>query len=499
MRYPIGILEPASDLQDALIAWYGVFVETFKFTKAKLESLPPADRGQVEYADTVVNGLRIRVGISGAKSFCISRKRNGKFIRATLGRFPDLTIDNARAKALELLGDVAITGKNPNVVKRVNEKATVTLASALATYIENRDERLSADTAKQYRSVLQNFSGDWMKQPLSSISRERVESRHKAITDGSVWFGADKSTLRAGVGTGSKAQADLWARVLRAVYRFSHDHYRDEQGKTLLPDPPTMVLSTKRKWHGTVRKTERIRTNELSRWFSALTSVRATAELARDDIAAAVCDAVEMAIFTGLRKSEILELSWDRVNLGGRYFWIDTTKNGDPLELPVTETLLKLFRRRAKMKASDGVLVFPGDKGVIKEYRHIIDRISAATVPDSNPDLLLPIPFKWHDGRRTFGTIAELVGVGNYILKRLLNHRTMRSADVTQGYLHFSADELMEPASRIERAILEHAGIIESKKSLDAKLLLALESLNEEEKRELIFKISNDKKVISYE
>ena len=472
-----------------------MFVETFKFTKAKLESLPPAERGQVEYGDTVVNGLRLRVGISGAKSFCISRKRNGKFIRATLGRFPDLTIDNARAKALELLGDVATTGRNPNVEKRINEKALVTLNDALDTYIKSRDERLSTDTAKQYRSILQNFSGDWMKQPIASISRERVETRHKAVTDGSVWFGADKSTLRAGVGTGSKAQADLWARVLRAIYRFAHDHYRDEEGKTLLPDPPTMVLSTKRKWHGTVRKTERIRTNELGRWFSALSSVRDFAEQGRDDIAAAVCDAVEMAIFTGLRKSEILELSWDRVNLGGRYFWIDTTKNGDPLELPITETLLKLFRRRAKMKAADGLLVFPGDKGVIKEYRHIIDRISAATVPEPNPDLLKPIPFKWHDGRRTFGTVAELVGVGNYILKRLLNHRTMRSADVTQGYLHFSADELMEPASRIERAILEHAGIIESKKSLDAKLLLALEGLSEEEKRRLIFDLSKNIKV----
>ncbi|KLQ80109.1 MULTISPECIES: integrase family protein [Enterobacter cloacae complex] len=470
-------------------------METFKFTKAKLESLPPAERGQVEYGDTVVNGLRLRVGISGAKSFCISRKRNGKFIRATLGRFPDLTIDNARAKALELLGDVATTGRNPNVEKRINEKALVTLNDALDTYIKSRDERLSTDTAKQYRSILQNFSGDWMKQPIASISRERVESRHKAVTDGSVWFGADKSTLRAGVGTGSKAQADLWARVLRAIYRFAHDHYRDDEGKTLLPDPPTMVLSTKRKWHGTVRKTERIRTNELGRWFNALSSVRDFAEQGRDDIAAAVCDAVEMAIFTGLRKSEILELSWDRVNLGGRYFWIDTTKNGDPLELPITETLLKLFRRRAKMKAADGLLVFPGDKGVIKEYRHIIDRISAATVPDPNPDLLKPIPFKWHDGRRTFGTVAELVGVGNYILKRLLNHRTMRSADVTQGYLHFSADELMEPASRIERAILEHAGIIESKKSLDAKLLIALEGLSEEEKRRLIFDLSKNIKV----
>ncbi|HCR1865129.1 TPA: integrase family protein [Enterobacter hormaechei subsp. steigerwaltii] len=470
-------------------------METFKFTKAKLESLPPAERGQVEYGDTVVNGLRLRVGISGAKSFCISRKRNGKFIRATLGRFPDLTIDNARAKALELLGDVATTGRNPNVEKRINEKALVTLKDALDTYIKSRDERLSTDTAKQYRSILQNFSGDWMKQPIASISRERVETRHKAVTDGSVWFGADKSTLRAGVGTGSKAQADLWARVLRAIYRFAHDHYRDDEGKTLLPDPPTMVLSTKRKWHGTVRKTERIRTNELGRWFNALSSVRDFAEQGRDDIAAAVCDAVEMAIFTGLRKSEILELSWDRVNLGGRYFWIDTTKNGDPLELPITETLLKLFRRRAKMKSADGLLVFPGDKGVIKEYRHIIDRISAATVPEPNPDLLKPIPFKWHDGRRTFGTVAELVGVGNYILKRLLNHRTMRSADVTQGYLHFSADELMEPASRIERAILEHAGIIESKKSLDAKLLLALDGLSEEEKRRLIFDLSKNIKV----
>lgn len=471
-------------------------METFKFTKSRLESLPPADSGQVEYGDTVVNGLRIRVGVSGVKSFCISRKRNGKFIRATLGRFPDLTIDNARAKALELLGDVATTGKNPNVERRINEKASVTLADALDTYIESRDARLSADTAKQYRSILQNYSGDWMKQPIASISRERVETRHKAVTDGSVWFGADRSTLRAGVGTGSKAQADLWARVLRAICRFAHDHYRDNDGKTLLPDPPTMVLSTKRKWHGTVRKTERIRTNELGRWFSALSTVRDIAEQGRDDIAAAVCDAVEMAILTGLRKSEILELSWDRVNLGGRYFWIDTTKNGDPLELPVTETLLKLFRRRAKMKSADGLLVFPGDKGVIKEYRHIIERISAGTVPEPNPDLLKPIPFKWHDGRRTFGTVAELVGVGNYILKRLLNHRTMRSADVTQGYLHFSADELMEPATRIEQAILEHAGMVESKKSLDAKLLLALEGLSEEEKRRLIFDLSKNIKVI---
>lgn len=466
-------------------------METFKFTKTKLENLPPAERGQVEYGDTIVNGLRIRIGTSGVKSFCISRKRNGKFIRATLGRFPDLTIDNARAKALEMLGDVATTGRNPNVEKRVNEKASVTLADALDAYIKNRGHRLKPTTEKQYRAILQNYSGDWMKQSLATISRERVEHRHKAVTDGSVWFGADKETLRAGVGTGSKAQADLWARALRAVYRFAHDHYRDEEGITLLPDPPTLVLSTKRQWHGTVRKTERIRTHDFARWLNAVAVIRHKAEEGRDDVAAAICDAVEMSMFTGLRKSEIFELTWDRVNIGGRYFWIDTTKNGDPLELPITETLLNLFRRRLKMKTGNEVLVFPGAKGIIKEYRHVIDRISAATVPDPNPDMLQPIPFKWHDARRTFGTVAELVGVGSYILKRLMNHRTMRSADVTQGYLHFGADELLDPATRIERTILEYAGLVERKSGLDAQLLSIMESLSDEDKRKILFELLN--------
>lgn len=88
-------------------------METFKFTKSKLESLPPADSGQVEYGDTVVNGLRVRVGVSGVKSFCISRKRNGKFIRATLGRFPDLTIDNARQRLSNCWGTLQPLVKIP--------------------------------------------------------------------------------------------------------------------------------------------------------------------------------------------------------------------------------------------------------------------------------------------------------------------------------------------------------------------------------------------------
>ncbi|MEQ9970318.1 site-specific integrase [Pectobacterium carotovorum] len=476
-------------------------MKSFKFTKAGISALAPSpDGARLEFRDTVVNGLILRVGATGVKSFCIARKREGKFIRATLGRFPDLSIDSARAKALELLGEVATSGRNPNDIKRVKAKSSVTLEDALNTYVQNRGHRLKKATEHQYRAILNNFSGDWMKQPMANISRDRVENRHKAITEGSVWFGVDKSTLRSGVGSGSTAQADLWARALRAVYRFSYDHYRDEEGKTLLPDPPTMVLSTKRQWHGTTRKTDRIRTHDLGRWLKAVDLVRVRAEETRDDVAVAMCDAIDTALFTGLRRSEVFGLTWDRVNMGGRYFWIDTTKNGDPLELPITETLLKIFRRRLRTKGEKDIQVFPGRSGgVIQEPRRVIARIVAATVPEPNLDNLPAIEFRCHDARRTFGTVAELAGVGSYILKRLMNHRTLRSADVTQGYLHFGADELQEPAKKIEHAILEHAGLVERKKGIDANLMMALVPLSDEEKRQLIFELTNRHGMISKE
>ncbi|GKW32808.1 site-specific integrase [Pectobacterium versatile] len=471
-------------------------METLRFTKAALIAIEPDQNKRLEFADSVVQGLRLRVTPTGVKSFCVARYRDNKFIRVTLGRFPDLAVDSARTKALELLGEVAANGKNPNVLKRAKNKGTVTLEEAINTYIHNRGHRLKATTEHQYRATLNNFSGDWMKQPMANISRERVENRHKAITEGTVWFGVDKSTLRSGVGSGSKAQADLWARALRAVYRFSYDHYRDDEGKTLLPEPPTMVLSTKRQWHGTVRKTERIRTHDLGRWLKAVDAVRDKATETRDDIAVSMCDAIDTALFTGLRRSEVFGLTWDRVNMGGRYFWIDTTKNGDPLELPITETLLKIFRRRLQVKGTADTQVFPGrNGGVIREPRRVIARIVAATVPEPNLDALPAIEFKCHDARRTFGTVAELAGVGSYILKRLMNHRTLRSADVTQGYLHFGADELQEPARKIEQAILEYAGLVEKAANLDAQLLAVVETMTEQEKRSFLFSFFNKNKV----
>ncbi|EBN9867881.1 site-specific integrase [Salmonella enterica] len=464
-------------------------MEPFKFTKSKINEIPPAQKGkQDEYFDSHVKGLRLRVGATGRKTFYAVRKANGKFIRTALGRFPEMSVEQARVAALETLGGIGNTGKNPNETKRERQAANVTLRAAMELYIKTRGERLKETTANQYRRLLGNFSGDWLDMAIANISRDDTQSRHKAITEGSVWFGYERSKLRKGVGAGSKAQADLWGRALRAVYNFAYDNYRDESGAKLLPEPPTIALSTKRQWHGLKRKNTRIRNHELGRWLRAVEAVREEAEYNRDDHIAAICDALNMALFTGLRRGEVFGLEWDRVNIEGGYFWIDKTKNGDPLELPLTDTLLKIIERRQQHRDDNTNYIFSACKGgIITDPRRAIEKITEKTATGKNKGEN-PINFTCHDARRTFGSVAELAGVGSYILKRLMNHRAYRSADVTQGYLHFSADELREPAKLIEHKILREAGLKPNPENINS-IIDKILSLSDEEKEIILSKI----------
>ncbi|WP_234262558.1 integrase family protein [Klebsiella aerogenes] len=463
-------------------------MRTIRFTKAVLLGLPVPEAGKrVEYADSVVNGLRLRVTSNGSKSFCVSRKRDGKFYRITLGKFPDMTIEQAREQAYSALSEVATTRRNPNERRREEKKRALTLSEALDEYIKSRlvAGRIKKSTSEKYEYTIKNYSGDWMDLQLASITRELVEARHQVITESGIWFGGPSRRKEKG----SKAQADLWGRVFRAIYKYAYDSHRDKNGGRLLPDPPTTILSTKRLWNGLTRKTTRIRNSDLGRWLNAVNNVRQRAINEREDIALAICDAIDIALFTGLRRAEVFGLEWSRVNLEGRYFWIDETKNGDPLELPVTDTLYNIFKRRLSFRYKNSDYVFPGAKGGIITN---VNRTLAMVIYETTCGGTLPaITFTCHDARRTFGSVAELAGVGSYILKRLMNHRTFRSADVTQGYLHFSADELMEPAQQVERSILEHAGLVEKSGSIDAQLLAIMRGMNEDEKRKTLFELLN--------
>lgn len=153
--------------------------------------------------------------------------------------------------------------------------------------------------------------------------------------------------------------------------------------------------------------------------------------------------------------------------------------------MPITKTLDDIFKRRLTYKVNDNKYVFPSASGkIISDPRRVIESISQLTICNDNP--MSAIKFTCHDARRTYATIAELSGVGIYILKRLMNHRTGQSSDVTQGYISLPVEELYEPACLIESKILSESGLKNGDvSSIDSKIERALNEIDDDLKEKI--------------
>ena len=219
-------------------------------------------------------------------------------------------------------------------------------------------------------------------------------------------------------------------RHLRSVYNFAAAAQDD------YPPNPVQILTQARAWHREQRRQTVVNAQDPPKWWDA---VMAEPEYSRDFLL--------MALFTGMRRSELMKLRWEHVDLATRTLHIPTTKNGDPLNLPLSNFLGELLSER-KVKAGSSPWVFPGPgkKGHLVETKKFLLRVSAGS----------GVSFTLHDLRRTFITIAESLDVPYYALKRLLNHRA--NGDVTGGYIVVNAERLRGPVEQVSEKILELVG-----------------------------------------
>lgn len=88
-------------------------------TDAKIKGLKPPAAGQAEYADSLVPGLRLRVGASGAKTFILRKRVGGRARNLTLDRYHErrFTLADARKKARALISDIE-AGAEPQPTRR---------------------------------------------------------------------------------------------------------------------------------------------------------------------------------------------------------------------------------------------------------------------------------------------------------------------------------------------------------------------------------------------
>ena len=122
--------------------------------------------GQIELADRIVIGLRLRMGASGIKTYILRKRVQGNWLNVTIGRHgPSFTLANARRKARDLLVDVE-QGKNiarkPGA-KRKGSKGVGTVAELYEIYLSQQivgKKRSAREFDRVFRKYIEPELGD---------------------------------------------------------------------------------------------------------------------------------------------------------------------------------------------------------------------------------------------------------------------------------------------------------------------------------------------------
>ena len=338
-----------------------------------------------------------------------------------MGRYPELTAEKARKKALETLGKIAC-GIDPLAERKTAKMAEVTLDDVFKDYFKAR-KSLKESTKVNYQQVLSKAFPTWRKKPLLMITKDHISRQHEKL-------GREHG----------EAYANLAMRVLRAIFNFADGQYEDAQGRSLIPENPVRRLSQTRSWYRIERRKSYVKSHELAHWYAAV--IKLENHVLRDYLL--------LIIFTGLRRQEAATLKWQQVDLEGKTIQILQTKNHEIHTLPLSDFLCDLLTARKENRINDYVFPGKGAAGHIIEPRKQMAQVTKAT----------GIEFTVHDLRRTFITIAESLDIPAYALKRLMNHKMTN--DVTAGYIIVDVERLRKPMQLITNYILKSAGVVKS-------------------------------------
>ena len=178
-------------------------------TDTFLKNIKKPDKGRIEYADLRCVGLTIRVTPNGAKSwtFRFRDPRSGKVTRATIGTYPDLSLEKVREKGLALRREVA-EGGNPVEKKRSDrENANSRTFQALADrYMTEHARRHKRTADADERALRLHVLPPWGARPYDTIGRGDVIALCEGI-----------------VAKGSPIQANRVQALISKIFSFALD------------------------------------------------------------------------------------------------------------------------------------------------------------------------------------------------------------------------------------------------------------------------------------
>jgi integrase len=151
---------------------------------------------------------------------------------------------------------------------------------------------------------------------------------------------------------------------------------------------------------------------------------------------------VVLAISTGMRKGEIMSLTWRRVDFARQQILLDETKNGSSRSVPLTGTALDLLQQLKPSDALGTALVFPGTdpKKPIELKKPWSLALRNAGIDD----------FRFHDLRHTAASYLAMDGASTLEIAALLGHKTLQ---MVKRYAHLSNEHVASRVADMNRKI----------------------------------------------
>ncbi len=152
---------------------------------------------------------------------------------------------------------------------------------------------------------------------------------------------------------------------------------------------------------------------------------------------------VQLAISTGARRGELLNLTWDRVDLKKGRATVLETKNGEPRVLPLVGKALEALRELKLKGSAHSPYVFPHPNGRPEPLywfdSYWLEALKVAGIAG----------FRFHDLRHTCASYLAQRGASTLEIADVLGHKSLA---MVRRYSHLAVDH---KATLMERMALE--------------------------------------------
>jgi integrase len=350
-----------------------------------VQKIRPPEKGRLELWDASLPGFGIRITDKAKRSWVLMTRIHGKQVRITLGRYPALTVADARKEA-RLILEKSSQGVDP----RKHSKIKRVQGDSFATYLDEYLETIvkpSQRTAKETERIFQKYVlPEWGHMPPNKILRQDI-----------------KHLLQSIATNHGPVMANRTLEKVRHFYRWMLDWDYIQASPAEAIKPPGQEKDRDR-----VLGLEEI----AAIWHAAEKEGYPFGRI------------VQFLICTGQRRSEVTQIKWSEIDLKNKLWSLprEHTKSDRLHEVPLNSLAIQILNKIPKIGdlvfSTDGKTLYGGFSKAKRRLNSVIQ------IQD----------WRLHDLRRTMASSLARLNVPVHVLSKLLNHSPSSTQGVTAIY-----------------------------------------------------------------